>query len=170
MSHILLVEPDKMLRQAFALALFPEYQIVRAVDAIPATVSSDCDLMIVDGATLRASAALTDQGLRAAASSGLPLIWIDDRSIAPVLKRNRVVRLSPPVVQGALREALAQCLESAVGLSRGTISAEILATEARARAQAPTGKKVVAPKHENFIELVDVVETDLLQASTKSSR
>ena len=153
----MLIEPDKMLRQAFTVALFPEFQI-EFVEAIPDGAPKDFDAMIVDAAALREQAK-SARIVRAVAGWHLPIIWIDGDQPGQAPDPAQCIRLKRPVSKEVLRRTLAQCL-SATAAPKSTGSAE--------PAKTPLGKKtrpkkvvdIAASEKRNFIELVDVVEED----------
>lgn len=157
MSKVLLVEPDRMLRQAFTVALFPEFQI-QVVEAMPDAAPNDADAMIIDAAALR-ERPKSARIIRAVTGWHLPIIWIDGDQPGPAPDQAQCVRLKKPVAKEALRRALAQCL-SVTAVPKSTVSAE--------PAKPPLGKKprskkavdIAASENRNFIELVDVVEEE----------
>ena len=157
MSKVLLIEPDKMLRQAFMVALFPEFQI-QIVEAIPEAAPKDFDAMIVDAAALR------EQGksarvIRAVTGWHLPIIWIDGDQPGPASDPAQWIRLKSPVAKEVLRRALAQCL-SATAAPKSTVSAEPAKTPLGKKTRPKKAVDIAASENRNFIELVDVVEEE----------
>jgi len=158
MSKVWLIEPDKMLRQAFTVALFPEFQI-QVVDALPDTVLKDVDVLIVDAAALQEREPESEPRFRALANWHLPIVWIDGDQPAQAPDRDHCIRLTRPVAKEALRRALAQCL---------SVTAAPKSTVSREPAKMPLGKKtrtkkaleIATGENRNFIELVDVVEEE----------
>jgi hypothetical protein len=170
MSKILLIEPDKMLRQAFGVALFPEHQVVQAIDAIPDTMPSDVDAVIVDVAALRMKKLLSDRAVRVVEACKLPMVWIDDEMGEPAPRRKQIVRLCGPVVKEALRHALAQCLEES-GRSKHNVATNAKAAGAgRTRPKERRGGNNVAGAPRAYIDLVDVVEVNSEADGVKASR
>src|SRR5262245_57793620 len=101
MNKVLLIEPDKMLRHAFTLALFPEFPIHFA-DTWPDTAPKDFAAVIVDLAALRGPESMRARGIRAAAEWHLPIVWIDGGKPVPIQPGGRCVRLSWPVAKDEL--------------------------------------------------------------------
>ena len=147
MTKVLLVEPDKMLRHALAVALFPEFAI-NVMSRFPDAVPSDIDAVIIDTAALhgRESQAIID----------LPVVCLDKNNVGGEAAIPRSVRLTWPLTREALRNAVAECLSAGARAKSDTPAT----TEAQ-KAAVPTarkGKKEASPKEDRFIELVDVVE------------
>jgi len=157
MSKVLLVEPDKMLRQAFTVALFPEFQI-QVVDAIPDAAPLDFDAMIVDAAALHEQPK-SARIIRAVTGWHLPMIWIDGDQPGPAPDPAHCVRLKRPVTKEALRRALAQCLSATVA-PQSTVSAEPAKTPLGKKTRTKKAVDIAAGENRNFIELVDVVEEE----------
>ena len=157
MSKILLIEPDKMLRQAFMVALFPEFQI-QIVEAIPDAAPKDFDAMIVDASALPEQAK-SGRIIRAVIGWHLPIIWIDGDQSGPAPDPARCIRLKRPVAKEVLRRALAQCL-SATAAPKSTVSAEPAKTPLGKKTRPKKAVDITASQNRNFIELVDVVEEE----------
>ena len=157
MSKVLLVEPDRMLRQAFTVALFPEFQI-EVVEAMPDAAPKDVDTMIVDAAALREQPK-SARIMRAVTGWHLPIIWIDGDPPGPAPDPARCIRLKRPVAKEALRRALAQCL-SATAAPKSTVSAEPAKTPLGKKTRPKKAVDIAASENRNFIELVDVVEEE----------
>jgi hypothetical protein len=158
MSKILLIEPDKMLRQAFGVALFPEHQVVQAIDAIPATMPSDADAVIVDVAALRMKKLLSDRAVRVVEACKLPIVWVGDESGEAAPRRKQIVRLCGPVVKDTLCHALAQCLEESGRSKPNAATSAKPAGATRTRPKERRGGNKVAGAPRTYIDLVDVVE------------
>jgi len=156
MSTVWLVEPDKMLRHAFTVALFPEFQI-EVVDALPVTAPDDVDVLIVDAAALQDREPEAARRSDALANWHLPIIWIDGDQPAQAPDRDQCIRLNRPVAKDALRRALAQCL-SATTMAKSTVSAEPVKTPVRKKTRTKKAVETATGETRNIIELVDVVE------------
>ncbi|MBM2803016.1 MAG: hypothetical protein HW419_909 [Deltaproteobacteria bacterium] len=158
MSNLLLIEPDRMLQQAFTLALCPEHRL-KVLDAIPDAAPKDFDVVIVDAAALQSEGAGGARALHALLAWKSPIIWIGEAQARLAADREKIVRLSRPLEKSALQGALAQCLGKTSAPKRDTMSAEPpiktpVLTQAKAKRKANP-----APSHSGqFIELVDVVE------------
>ena len=157
MSKVWLIEPDKMLRQAFTVALFPEFQI-QVVEAIPDAAPKDVDALIVDAAALHEQANST-RIVGAVTGWHLPIIWIDGDQPGQAPDPAQCVRLKRPVAKEALRRALSQCL-SATAAPKSTVSAEPAKTPLGKKTRTKKAADNAAGENRNFIELVDVVEED----------
>ena len=148
MTRLLLIEPDKMLRHAFMVALSPDFQ-VECSEALPNTTPKDYDAVIVDAVALKARETKSARTLHTTQEWHLPIVWIEDGQATQTQPLDLCIRLSRPVAKEALRQALAQCLSP----SATPKSAE------RAKRKAPQPVDD-APSAGNFIELVDVVEEE----------
>ena len=159
MSKILLIEPDRMLQQAFIMALFPEHQ-VKVAHPIPESAPEETELLIVDGVALQSREALSAQQLRLlAAWKKLPMIWVGGNQLIPAALRGKAVCIEPPLVKQDLQRALAQCLgKTAIPKRDGGVPAG--RSETRAVAKPRALRKTIATPSDSgqFIELVDVVE------------
>jgi hypothetical protein len=158
MSHILLIEPDRMLRQAFTMALFPEHQL-KVAHSIPESAPEKADVLIVDAVALQRLEPISAQQLCLLAAWKLPTIWVGGNQLIPAAIRDQVVAIEPPLVKEGLQRALAQCLGKTAILKR-------VGNAASARSETPSVAKPKAKRisdsaqkaGESFIELVDVVE------------
>jgi hypothetical protein len=158
MSNILLIEPDRMLQQAFTLALFPEHRL-KVLDAIPDAAPKDFDVIIVDAAALQSEGAGGARVLHALFAWKLPIIWIGEAQATLAVDREQIVRLSRPLEKSALQRALAECLGKTSAPKRDTISAEPpIKTPALTKAKAKRKANAAPSDSGQFIELVDVVE------------
>jgi hypothetical protein len=154
MTKILVIQPHKMLQQAMALSLFPQYQ-ARMTPVIPeAAEIEDVDAIIIDAASLRETHGLTAEGMVSLQRSKVPVIWIDGGESQSAPTREKVVVIKRTVERQSLQKAVAECLsESAKEVRKEMASA--LAQEPRSTAHAAVNDK--RGKAE-VIELVDVVQ------------
>lgn len=144
MGDILIVEPYRMLRHAFSMALFAEHQ-VEFTDGIPEPEQvKSADVVIVDARALRERGALRAPDLRTVQSWHTPTVWIDTEKSDPAPARENLFVASGPLRKENLQNLLAECLKA-----KG--AAKKPATPAPAR-NLDAG--------DNVIELVDVVEDD----------
>jgi hypothetical protein len=158
MSHILLIEPDRMLRQAFTIALFPEHQ-VKVAHSIPESATEEADVIIVDAVALQRREPISAQQLRLLAAWKLPMIWVDGNQLVPAAIRDKVVRIEPPLVKEGLQRALAQCLgKTAIPKRDGNAVSARSETPSVAKPKAKRISDSAQRAGESFIELVDVVE------------
>jgi len=162
MSKVLLVEPDKMLRQAFIVALYPEFDI-QVVDALPDAAPKDVDVLIVDASAWRKQDSESAPRIPALAKWHLPIIWVDADPPAQNANAAHINRLNTPVAKDLLRRALAQCL-----MSPGAAKADDLpsgqaaksAPRPKPRAKSKNTMDNASGEGRTFIELVDVVEEE----------
>jgi len=152
MSKILIVEPHKMLRHAFAVALSPEHEIETAKVFPPSEALKGADVAIVDAASLRESGSAPDPS--AAQSSRVPIIWIDDY---PAGAGENVFSLKPPVEREALKRAVAQCAQRFDKSEPAARPKGRAASAPRTKSQEKSSQPA-AEDERKFIELVDVVE------------
>ena len=153
MSKILIVEPHKMLRHAFAVALSPDHEI-EIVKVFPSRETlTGVDVAIIDAASLRESSG-TAPDRSSAEGWHRPIIWIDDQ---PPGAAENLVSLRPPVDREALKRAVAQCTQQPEKMAP--------ANKPKSRTPAVSKNKSAAQSlpsasedEQKFIELVDVVE------------
>jgi hypothetical protein len=157
MIKILLIEPDKMLRQALTMALFPDFQINWA-QKLPDSAPRGFDALIIDAAALREGEPMPKAAIERASKWNLPMVWLESgKSPQPALAR-RCVRVNRPLTKDALRSALARCLSGdAEPISDESADSMRAAMDAK-RKQPNSTKTEGAGDSGNFIELVDVVE------------
>jgi hypothetical protein len=162
MSRVLLIEPDRMLRHAFIIALFPEHQVVTA-SAFPDAATKDFDLLIVDAGALQEQNLLSARECERLKSWKLPVLWFaPDAALAPT-DRDRWLRLKAPLTKDILRRAVGQCLGASVGAAQGIVAQTgPLPVEAPPSVQPKARKKKTAEVNDEklFIELVDIVEEE----------
>ena len=159
MSKIFIVQPHKMLRHAFAIALSPDHE-VEISKTMPASADlQGSDLAIVDAASLRECDLLTASELHAAQSWKVPAIWIDNDLKIQAPTRDKLLRLKAPIDKETLKKTVTQCL--------GQSDANQPAPKTKSRAPAalsnvkpPETKssQSAVDAEKKFIELVDVVE------------
>lgn len=159
MSRILIIEPFKNLRQALALAFFPEHEVETAakladrqgegVDAF--------DLMIVDASALREDHSAGEEILQTIENSQVPTLWLTDDDGLQAPKRNKVKFLKMPVEREAIVAAVASLLSPDSSKNSGPPtnreSKEAPTEQARSKAEATADQESF-----DFIELVDVVD------------
>lgn len=160
MSKVLLVEPDKMLRQAFMVALIPEFQI-QVVDALPDAAPKDVDALIVDAAALLEQEPESAPRISAVAEWQLPIIWIDADQSKPAANPAHCTRLNRPVAKETLRRALARCFIATVTAKTDDgLSAQAAKAAPRPKRKSQNAAHNPTGDSRNFIELVDVVEEE----------
>jgi hypothetical protein len=168
MSTILVIQPYKMLQQAFAVALLSDYQ-VRVQENIPeSSAVNNFDAVIVDAASLAERNAGSE--LRAVQSWKVPTVWIAKGDAPEVPTRENLVIVKRPVHNDSLRKALSECLTpSKVAISKTSPS---LARPAAANGSKAKGKEksvAAASDERQIIELVEVVEAPTLPHQKKTA-
>ena len=168
MSTILVIQPYKMLQQAFAVALHSDYQ-VRVQKTIPeSSAVKDFDAVIVDAASLAERNAGTD--LRAVQSWKVPTVWIAKGDAPEVPTRENLVIVKRPVQNDSLRKALLECLKPAkLSMPKPSRSPARPAAANDSKAKGK-GKSIAAANDERqFIELVEVVEAPTFPVQSKTA-
>ncbi len=162
MSRILVIEPYKMLRHAFAVALFERSSGRRCNyhcggGDIVRPRSSDCRWSGAAGAKLIDAPATFD----AVQNWKFPIIWIDAGAETQVPGGDRLLHLKWPIDKDALKKAIVECL----GRVNGSNGWLILRSRAeqdprlqRRESRAELKSSRPADGEKKFIELVDVVE------------
>jgi hypothetical protein len=157
MSKIFIVQPHKMLRYAFAVALSPDHE-VEISKTMPASADlQGSDLAIVDAASLRERSSLTAPELHTIQSWKIPIIWIDNVEIQ-VPTRDKFLRLKAPIDKETLKKTVTQCL--------GQSDANQPAPKTKRRAPAAlsnvelqtNSSQSAVDAEKKVIELVDIVE------------
>ena len=162
MGKILLIEPQRILRQAIGLHLFPEHEVRSEEGVTGSLVGSfrDYDLLIVDGAALRENDKLTPELTRAIQECKTPTLWLEEDKPGQPFKREKLLVVKKPIEREAFQSAVASFLAPSTIPKR------------RDRSSMPPDAKTDAPKRESkkaagqsseqaafqFIDLVDVVE------------
>jgi hypothetical protein len=152
MSKILIVEPHKMLRHAFAVALSPDHEIEIAKAFPPPETLKDVDITIIDAASLRERTG-TSPDLSSAESRHTPIIWIGDK---PAGAAENLLCLKPPVDREALKRAVAQCTQQPD--KSGPAGKPKSRAPSASKSKSPTASLQSAADEKKFIDLVDVVE------------
>ena len=160
-----------MLQQAIALSLFPEHDVeISAVipESLPA---NDFDAVIVDAASLQETTEMSAQAVRAIENWKLPMIWIRDSESSQIPKLERVVVMERPIAKEALQSSVAECLGiSTRSKQNGGVPARDQETQSSPKATAKENTNIApaAAADSKVIELVDVVEDEPGQRTTKS--
>ncbi len=165
MAKILLIEPYKILRQAIALALFPEHDVQAEGDIAKVGVGSikDCDLLIVDGEALKEGNQLTSEFNRVIQGTKVPTIWLEgaDSTQPPRLaKREKLLILKKPIEGSSFQSALESLLSSDSSPKVRSSSQASLSDQAKQPERtAKKGREETTRKESlGFIDLIDVVE------------
>ena len=158
MSKIFIVEPHKMLRYAFAVALSPEHE-VQISKTMPASADlQGSDLAIVDAASLRDRSSLTVPELHKIQSWKIPIIWIDDDVEIQAPTRGKLLRLKAPIDNGTLKKKVTQCLgQSDANQPAPKTKSRAAAALSNVKLQTKSSQSAVDAE-KKVIELVDIVE------------
>ena len=165
MSRILLIEPDRMLRHALTIGLFPDHQ-VEAASAVPEAAAKDWDLLIVDAGALQERNLLSACERERLQKLQLPLLWFGPDGALLESDRDRWRRLQAPLTNEILRRALAQCLGASVAATKGIVEQAAqspVETPPITPPKARKKKNTVPPElsdGKKFIELVEIVEDE----------
>jgi hypothetical protein len=167
MSTILVIQPYKMLQQAFAVALQSDHQ-VHVQETIPeSSAVKDFDAVIVDAASLVERNAGTD--LRAVQSWKVPTVWIDKSDAPDAPTRENLVVVKRPVHNDSLRKALLECLTPSTVSTPKAPRLLAKAAAANGSKAKEKGKFVAAVSDErHFIELVEVVDAPPFPGQNKT--
>lgn len=172
MGKILLIEPQKILRQAIGLALFPDHEVKVEEDiARDIGSSKDYDLLIVDGAALRESNRLTPEAIRVIQSCKTPTLWLEEDPASHTIKRDKLVVLKKPIERETFQSALNGLLPSPAQ-SRERSGSLVAAAGKGSAAKAAARKKPGEASDQSafqFIDLVDVVEEEPPSKQRKKS-
>ena len=158
MSRILVVQPSKMLQQAFAVVLASEHH-VRVIGKLPESPAApEADLAIVDAAALRDGGAAAVPGLDAIRSWRIPIVWIGPEAPPAGLAPSKFVHLTPPLERESLKKALVDCLGSPTSPLSAQSPGISNAPAAPASKEIEPQRNAVAADDQDVIELVEVVE------------
>ena len=161
MSKILVVQPDRMLQQAFIVALFPEHD-VEMCSALPHAAPTNFDAVIIDATASEEYFSLNARDLRKTRLWKVPIVWIHDGAVPEAVDQRNATQLERPVTKESLQKALAECLRPSSKTNGGRRSnTQIVAgsTKPKPNKAKPSSPPIVEGK---FIELVDVVEEGMV--------
>ena len=158
MGKILLIEPDKILKQAISLSLFPEHEVEESSSgSIDNNTLKEYDLLIVDGSALSERNYLTPEFTRTIRRSDIPTIWLeDDESSRPFVK-DKLLFVKKPIERETFQSALNSFLSPKTPKKAGGVDAAPREREKQTKGQQ---------KEFHFIELSEVVDE---QAPTRKS-
>jgi len=159
MGKVLIIQRRKMLRQALALALFPDHD-VQIAESIPESSGvQDFDAVIVDAASIGETSGTAAQGIRAVQSWQVPTIWVEGAQSLQAPKREKLVCIQRPFAKNVLQSALAECLALASRAKRNaTARSQESPSAGKARAKERGTGGASESKEARVIELVDIVE------------
>lgn len=159
MSKVLIIEPHRMLQQAFVLTMSSEDEVCAMNKIEDSGVGNlgDFDLVIVDAAALREVNALNPEVTRALQAADVPALWLEEGEPAQTPMRDNLIVLRKPVEREAFHNALTKLLKPQAGAEDPRGSAEAGADKKR---DAKTQKSGTTSSQESFefIDLTDVVK------------
>ena len=162
MGKVLLIEPQKILRQAISLSLFPQHevQVEEGFGASQLGSLKDYDLLIVDGAALRESKQLTAEVTRAIQGCKTPTLWLEDDATSHAPRRERLTIVKKPIEREPFQSVVDAFLSPETSPKRRVTSSAVASARAETHSREAK-KKPAAPSQQGsfqFIDLVDVVE------------
>jgi hypothetical protein len=165
LGKILLVEPDRITKQAIRFFLFPDHEVEVLDDIEEANAKrlENLDVLIVDASSLRDIGKLTEEFPLLIQRSKVPTIWLeDDDGMQPVIEE-KLFCITKPVKSDVFRKALDRLL------SRPTSQKEESSTAGGTSKRESQRKKPAKDSldNESFIDLVEVVEEQPPRNSSK---
>jgi len=165
MGRILLIEPQKILRQAISLALFQQHdvQVEESLGAAQLASLKDYDLLIVDGAALQESKQLNAEITRAIQGCKTPTLWLEEPGASQAPKREKLLVVRKPIEREPFQSAVDSFLSGETGPKKGARPASPVVGAKPPAPKQETWKKADASPEQGsfgFIDLVDVVEED----------
>ena len=171
MGKVLLIEPQKILRQAISLALFSQHEVhaEESLGASQLAALKDYDLLIIDGGALREGKQLTAEITRAVQSAKTPTLWLEDEAASQAPKREKLLVVRKPIEREPFQSAVDGLLSGKTSPKKeaGPAAAVSAKTETSRR---ETRKRPAASSQQasfEFIDLVDVVEEKPLPKSER---
>jgi hypothetical protein len=166
MSNVLVIQPYKMLQQAFAMALCPEHQL-RVMDALPEdSAITDVDAVVVDAVSLAKHNTGTD--FQIVKEWKVPTVWIDNGKSPEPPTRDNLFIVHWPTQKATLRKALLECLAVATRPAPEARHAPVKGAN-RPKQEVRQKAEKLLPNEPKVIELVEVVEAPPLVGQTKTS-
>jgi hypothetical protein len=162
MSKILLVEPQKILRQAISLALFQQHdvQVEKSLEASQLASLNDYDLLIIDGAALREGKQLNAEITCAIQGCKTPTLWLEEVGASQAPKREKLLVVRKPIEREPFQSAVEGFLSGETSPKKGARPSSPVLGAKPAGLKRETRKAGASPEQGSFgfIDLVDVVE------------
>ncbi len=148
MGKVLLIEPDRILKQAISLFLFSHHEVQDEAGSQATDIDAlkGYDLLIVDGSALRDRNQLTEEFIRSIQRCGTSTLWLEEDESQRPFKREKLLFVKKPIE----REIFLSALNSLLSLK--TLK------EARVGDVASRERKGQKQKEPELIELLDVVD------------
>ncbi len=152
MGKILLIEPDRILKQAISLFLFSHHEVQDGASSQATDIAAlkEFDLLIVDGSALRDKNQLTEEFIQTIQRCGTSTLWLEDDESQRPFEREKLLFVKKPIERETFLSALNSLLSSKTLKKAG-------AGDVGSRGR--TGEKQKEPE---LIELLDVVDEQLL--------
>ncbi|MFQ5539875.1 MAG: hypothetical protein ACE5FB_05695 [Candidatus Binatia bacterium] len=107
MSKILLIEPERILKQAICLFLFPEHEVEESSSrSTDNKTLKEYDLLIVDGSALRDRNHLTPEFTRTVRHSDTPTLWLEEVDSSLPFKREKLLFVKKPIEREKFKSAI----------------------------------------------------------------
>lgn len=162
MSKVLLVEPQKILRQAISLALFSQHEVhvEEGLGASQLAVLKDYDLLIIDGAVLREGKQLTPEITRAIQGCKTPTLWLEDEAASQTPKREKLLVVRKPIEREPFQTAVEDLLSGKTSPRKEAGPAAATSAKPETSKRETRKRAAASPQQASFefIDLVDVVE------------
>lgn len=156
MSRIFIVQPSKMLQQAFAFALASEHEI-RVTDKLPESEPAPvADLAIVDAGALPQGDAPAARQRSLIRNWQMPIIWIGPEAPPAESAPRKFVRIEPPLDRESLKRAVADCLSQTEVEQPATTKRKLAAAAVSTETQSQKSQSGSVASND-IIELVEVV-------------
>lgn len=161
MGKILLIEPDRILKQAISLFLFPEHEVQDEASSKVTNINAlkEYDLLIVDGSALREKNQLTPEFTRTIRRCDTSTVWLEENESQQPFKREKLLFVKKPIEGKTFLSAVNSLLIPRTPKKAGDSGA------------AHLERKGHKQKEIEFIELLDAVdEQPLPKKSRKQTR
>jgi DNA-binding response OmpR family regulator len=162
MSKILLIEPERILKQAITLFLFPEHEVEEtSSQSADSSTLKEYDLLIIDGSALRDRNHLTQEFTRTVQGSDTPTVWLGEDESSLPFAREKLLFIKKPIE----REEFLAAMDS-------LISPETPRKSGGDGSGPRDGQKQTKgeQKDAQFIELEDVVSMKAPPRESKNSK
>ncbi|MFQ5682012.1 MAG: hypothetical protein ACE5HC_01960 [Candidatus Binatia bacterium] len=172
MGKILLIEPQKILRQAITLSLHPEHEVEAGDNFVSARSRAleGYDLLIVDGAALRENDQLTAEFSRAIRKCKTPTLWLEDKETSHLPTGGKLIVMKKPIDREVFQSALGRLISSQ-RVSRKTSRSSAKGGTKGEKPEVVHKKKTEGASPQEafqFIDLVDVVQEQPVSSEKKT--
>ena len=173
MGRILLVEPQRIVQQAIALALFPEHEVQaeEGFGSQSAGLLQGYELLILDAAALRDLGQMTQEVVRTIQSAKIPTLWLEEAESQRTPQRANLLIVKKPIQREAFLSAVADLLSPSGSPKKGAKPAAAPGSAAElSKGAAEKATAGASPQGSfQFIDLVDVVEEAASSGQKKES-